>query len=484
MTVTTNEISPAQAARELLKRRKARRSFIDFIEYTWQKPFPFIRGKHTVKICAVFDKAVDDYLKGKSSYLDISVAFRHGKSAMVSRYFPPYFLARTQARHPDVIMTGYGASLVEGFSKDAKRIIESPQYEKLFPEVIIPRGEDSVQEWGIEGSTGRVTAAGLGGAMTGKGGDLIIIDDYCKSRKEARSEAFRQKIWETFTNEIMTRRPAVCIIIVCATRWHIDDLSGRIEVHEGVDEHFPKFKRLKFPARQGKGYLFEKKFGREWYESQYATLGKKWAAGLMDCDPVQEGGNRFDVVEGVNVFIHDNDKDFPEAGESRCWDLASTKKERDKDDPDYTVGVRGCVVFDEEDKQLNLWARHAVFGQWEAPERNRTIRKTAQADGAGVHVWIEAFGAYKDSFIELKKILSGQRIVKKSILPGDKSSKCADLEPIFEAGNVHLLRGDWNDMFLKHFREFPDGAHDDFCDATAILYHESQKPKSTIIPVA
>lgn len=460
----------AEAAAELIRRRKGRTTMLGFLEYIWWMPTPLLIGRHTRAICEAIDKAIDRFLAGESSFLDIAVPFRHGKSDIVSRALPAYFLGRCAAQEPDVIMSGYGAELVEAFSRDTKRIINSDAYRLLFPACVLARGANNLSAWSMDGSAGKVTVAGLGGAVTGKGGHLIILDDYCKTRAEAVSDRYRDRTWDSFKADLMTRRAPVSIVIVCATPWHVDDLRGRIRREERQNPDFPKFQQLKFPARNPDGtYLFPERFPESWYREQYATLGKL-AAGLMDCAPMLEGGNRFDVSK---VKIHNSLAEFPQTRYVRAWDLASSAKERDKDDPDWTVGERGTITT--ENGASHLWITDAAFIQAEAPRRDALIQSTARADGPSTPQYIEAFGGYKDAFTTLKQILKGISVVMPSHLPGDKSAKLSPLEPIFDAGNVHLLRGPWNEPFLRHFTEFPDGAHDDFCDPAAIIYHTLAK---------
>lgn len=432
-------------------------------------PHPLVIGRHTRAICQAIDRAIECYLAGESNFLDIAVPFRHGKSDIVSRALPAYFLGRCAAKMPDVIMSGYGAELVESFSRDTKRIIQSTKYAELFPGVRLAQGHNNVGSWSIEGSSGKISVAGLGGAITGKGGSLIILDDYCKSRAEAVSQRYRDRTWDSFKADLMSRRAPVSIVIVCSTPWHVDDLRGRIRREEKANPDFPRFQRLKFPARTADGFLFPERFPDKWYREQYATLGKL-AAGLLDCEPTLEGGNRFDTSK---VKIHTALEDFPKTRFVRAWDLASSSKERDKDDPDWTVGARGTITTVNGAK--HLWLDDVVAIQAEAPRRDALIQNTAKADGPGCPQYVEAFGGFKDAFTTLKAILSGISIVCPSHLPGDKSAKLSPLEPIFDAGNVHLLKAPWNEVLIRQFNEFPDGAHDDYCDPPAIIYGELAK---------
>jgi phage terminase large subunit-like protein len=437
---------------------------LGFMCRVWWMPHPLLIGRHTRDICEAIDRAIERFLAGESTFLDIAVPFRHGKSDIVSRALPAYFLGHCAGAMPDVIMSGYAADLVESFSRDTKRIIQSDEYAELFPGVRLAQGHNNVGSWSIEGSSGEVVVAGLGGGITGKGGALIILDDYCKSRAEAVSRLYRDRTWDAFKADLMSRRAPVSIVIVCSTPWHVDDLRGRIKREERENPDFPHFQRLKFPARSEDGFLFPERFSETWYREQYATLGKQ-AAALLDCEPVLEGGNRFDTSK---IKFHNSLAEFPEGRYVRAWDLASSEKERDKDDPDWTVGIKGLVTF--ENEVPHLWIADIAAIQAEAPRRDALIKATCQKDGPGCPQYVEAFGAYKDAYTTLKAVLHGRSVVLPARLPGDKSAKLAPLEPIFDAGNVHILRAPWNEPLIRQFTEFPDGAHDDYCDPAAIIF--------------
>ncbi len=239
------------------------------------------------------------------------------------------------------------------------------------------------------------------------------------------------------------------------------------------DPDFPQFEELRFPACvPGEyEYLFPERFPPEWYKAQRAALQKQ-AAALLDCNPMVEGGNRFDVSR---VTVHETLDGWPEGREIRGWDLASSSKERDKDDPDRTWGIRGQMrkrQLGHGAQSSELWIRSMVACRAEAPERDTLIRATALADGPGVSQHVEAFGAYKDAYTNLKAALRGCAVVRPSRMPGDKSAKLAPLEPVFEAGQVHVYGPGcrpWLDTWLSEFAAFPDGKHDDACDATAVM---------------
>jgi len=466
-------------------RRKATRSFFYFLQYVWWQPWDLVIGKHTKAVAFAIDDAIEKFLDGESSYLDIEIPFRHGKSDLVSLALPAFILGFLHAQNPDVIMTGYGEDLIHGFSIKTKDIIRSKAYQEVFPNIRIQPGRDKVGQWGVMDSTGVVTATPLGGQIMGKGAHVLIIDDFLKGKAAARSGATR-KLMDEAISDAINRLAPVHIVILCATSWHIDDPRQRIRKRMKEEQNYPQFEKLTFPAKiidaktgewEGE-YLFEGRYGKRWYEIQYATQ-QSWARALLDCEPTPDTGNIFDV----EVYqIHDDIEDFPSGRYIRGWDLASSTKERVKDDPDYTVGGLGTVTKDEYGME-HLWIKDAIFGQWEAPTRDARIRAAAKKDGGSVRVFIEAFGAYKDAYTTLRQVLRGLRIVKKSRLPGDKLAKCAELEPIIEAGHLHMMRGKWNQKCLDQLKNFPEG-HDDFCDMLAIVYHESKKRGGGAIPIA
>lgn len=285
-------------ARWELVRRRARVDLLAFIHWVWWMPRPLRVGRHTRALCNRLTRAVDDWLDGKSTYLVVNMPFRHGKSDLVSRALPAFFLGRCAAHQPDMIMSGYGTELVKGFSKKVQSILRSNAYQQLFPGVMPSATYHAVNDWQVEGSAGAVTAVGIGGSITGKGGHLIILDDYCKNREEAESKTLRDKLWESFSDDLMTRvNTPAAIVIVCATRWHVDDIVGRIFDAMKADPSYPRFETLVFPARKpgpdGWETLFPELYPKEWYDAQRAQLGTYSAAALLDCNPVTDAMKTF-----------------------------------------------------------------------------------------------------------------------------------------------------------------------------------------------
>lgn len=430
-------------------------------------------GRHTRAMAEVIDFAISEFFNGRSTFWDIEIPFRHGKSDIFSRALPGYFLGRCIANDidPDIILTGYGASLVQGFSLDAKDRIADPRYKVLFPGIEIASKRSSAEEWRLQGRSGKVVATGLGGSLTGKGYHLGVCDDTVKSREEAESETYREKTYTAFTNDFMSRRAPTSITFLVQTPWHVDGVQGRLQEAYRKDNSFPKFKQLIFPARtkQEDGswkYLFPERFDEAWYLSQYATLQTYGSAGPLDCNPIPAEGNVakpewFEIVSAVPAGC----------ASVRAWDMAGTESKL----ADFTSGCKmlqapNGVMYIEDYRR----------GQIQAARVPTVIKSTAVMDGIHCEVVVEeepaASGKIASSYII--GLLAGWPVW--SIRPsGDKLSRALPLLAQAEAGNVKLLRGDWNTAFLDEVRAFPSGQHDDMIDAAAHAFnHLTQSPRA------
>lgn len=459
---------------------RCRYSHLAFIKHCWQKTDEkYAVGRHTRTICHLIDTAIEDFKKGKSTYLVVKVHPRAGKSEILSQNLTAHFIGAFPDK--DAMICCYNSALAVKNSKLAMGIINSENYKELYPDTEISGG---VQQWGIEGHIGMVTASGLISGITGNGYSLGMLDDYIAGRENAESQVIRDKIWDEFTNSFLTRRAPVSITIVLATQWHVDDIIGRIEkkidpTSEDYDEHFPKFRIVSFPATNGEGdvwvektekekahwehqkweYLFPERFSEEFYKQQRAALGSYSFSSLYQCTPQIRGGNLF-VTDKIK--FHDNVQDFPLTKYYRVWDYAHTAKQTQKDDPDWTSGT--LLTYTKIEGQWHLWIKNVARLRAKAPERDNYVRATTDKDGVGVPVYVENSVDSKDALSNLQTVLHGKRVVKAVNISIDKIARASYVEPIFEAGHVHVLRGEWNADWLDEIKSFPSGKHDDQVD--------------------
>lgn len=215
---------------------KARRHYLDYCHYTdrnYQSP-PHIR---------YLISKLEALERGDNKRLMIFMPPRNGKSETVSRKFPAWYLGR----NPDhnVILSSYAYSLARGFSKDNRDMIESRIYKTIFP---VSTKDDSraVNDWDIADHRGGMLTAGVGGSITGYGANLFIIDDPFKDHKEAESQLIRDNVWQWYRSVVLTRLEPNAKLILIMTRWHRDDLAGRI-LAEDKDWEIVNFPALAEP---------------------------------------------------------------------------------------------------------------------------------------------------------------------------------------------------------------------------------------------
>lgn len=457
-------------------RRYAQTHLLGFIEWCWQlnpKKRPFVIGRHTRAICNRIDQAIEAYLtRGETTYLNINVPFRHGKSEIVSRFLPAFFLGRCAEQDPGIILSGYSTSLCKGFSKKVQAIVRSEQYRQLFPTIEIKEDHRAAEEWSVVGSQGVVVAQGLEGSITGKGGNLIIVDDYCKDRADAESPTMRDNMWEAFTDVVMSRLNGCGLVIVCATRWHIDDIVGRIKDGMKKDPCFPRFEDLVFPAtKKGKGgwdYLCTDMYKPSWYDAQRATLGSYSAAALLDCEPV---GDAMRVFKESWLCFYTNPPARENMNVYTFVDSANSKKEN----ADYTTMVTIGYAQDQ-----NFYLLDLVHDRMNLKERTDAIFEINRKFRPIVTFW-EQIGAMADiSHIQLEQDRLGWHF---SIHPLNhrvaKDTRIRSLQPHFENARIWLPRtmaklcADGNvrdtirEMIDDEYLVFPGCKHDDILDPLA-----------------
>jgi predicted phage terminase large subunit-like protein len=463
------------------KRVEARESLLGFMDYCYPTNKQFIKGWHTETVTARLDQAMRDLERGKSTYLLVQMPFRHGKSEIVSRYWPPHIFGQ----HPEIefILATYASTLARQMSKAARGIMRSREYGEVFPEIRLDG--TALEEWDIEGADGKFQALGFGGSATGKGAQVLVIDDYFKGREEAESETIRNKRWDALTDDLMSRLAPVHIMVVTATPWHTDDIAGRIENrmnpdHEDYDPDFPQFETLRFPAKSDDyetGYLWPERFPEEWYKRQFAIRPPYSVAGLLQCSPIIRGGSLL-AVDNIRYYGGDGQPERPpgmpdDVSWVRFWDLASTEDERHPERPDATSGCKLCIWEDPdsgagEDEKI-YWIAIDDFRECrkEAPERNRLIKETAKVDGQRVPVGVESVAGYKDTYTIMSQILDGFTPVHKVNVSGDKVTRAEPLETACYWGRIWMRSATWNTRVVQQWGGFPGGKHDDDVDSAS-----------------
>lgn len=387
----------------------------------------------------------------------ISMPPRHGKSQLISEHFPAWRTGIYPNRR--VILISYEAEFAATWGRKARNLLDAHGH--LFGGIKVSQDSSAANRWDVAGHKGGMMTAGfVGGPITGKGADDLIIDDPIKGAEDAQSETMLDKIWESFLMNCYTRLEPKANIFIVATRWVENDLTGRCIrdlKHENWEE-------IVFPAIAEENDILGRKPGDALWPERYpiavlenikTTIGNRNFSALYQQRPTAPEGEMFKrawfpIVNSV-----------PDGCEwCRAWDKAgSTTKAAD-----FTAGPLMGKAHDGV-----YYIADLVHGQWSAGERNKIIKTSSFADFAQYKykytavVEQEPGSSGKESAQFSVKDLAGIR-VKIDKVTGDKVSRAKPLASQAEHGNVRILRGDWNRKMLDELAGFPFGTHDDIVD--------------------
>lgn len=407
---------------------------------------------------------------GELSRLMIFAPPRHGKSELVSRLFAAYYLYRHPARW--VGLTSYAAELAYTLSRNARG-----NYQRgggaVRPDVA------AVKHWETTAGGG-LWAGGVGGPITGKGYHLGIIDDPVKNAEDANSPVMRAAQWDWYQSTFYTRQEPAAAIVVIQTRWHEDDLSGRILANEGVEPerwhiahleaikeatpplYAPTLHVMPDPRTPGEA-LAPERYPAEKLRQIGKRIGSYYFGALYQQMPHPRWGDMFQVAKIERV-----DSIARPQRIVRYWDKAGTR-----DGGAYTAGVLMARTGDVY-AVLDL-----VMGQWEPATRERVISQTLAADRALYgHVTTcieqEPGSGGKESAEATIRANAGFTVLADRPV-GDKILRAEPFAAQVNIGNVVLLRGEWNQRYLDILTAFPRGAIKDPVDASSGAFSQLVK---------
>ena len=398
---------------------------------------------------------------------------RHGKSEMCSHYLPPWFLGRWPEKH--VALASYEADFAATWGRKARETLEEVGPE--FFGVRVDNRQSSARDWRVAPFKGRPRASGyggmittgIGGPLTGRGADLLIIDDPVKNALEAHSRVKRQSTWDWFTSTAMTRLEPGGVTLIVATRWHEDDLTGRLLASEEGARwrliNLPAFAdRADDPLGRERGEpLWPQRWDSEYLERNKRQLGSYVWAALYQGRPAEREGGMFET-DWLRVVSHPSSRP---ARVIRAWDTAATEAAGD-----YTVGLRI------ERMQNRRYAITDVKrGQWSEKTIEDMILSTAREDGRNVRIRIgqERGSAGKNMVNRYRRLLNGFHVrgVQET---GDKELRARGLSAAAERGDLELVNADWTDKLIDEYVQFPHGANDDQVDAGSLGFEGLSRP--------
>lgn len=435
----------------MIKHEKARRlaaeSLLSFTVYT----------KNDYQI-SIHHKLMSRYLqqieRGEITRLMIFMPPRHGKSELTSRRFPAWYLGRNPNKQ--IIAASYNSNLASSFGRDVRNLVSDQSYQDVFPGMGLRQDSKAADRWNTTNG-GSYLSAGVGSGITGHGADLGIIDDPFKDRQEANSQRIRDNVWNWYTSAFYTRLMPKAAVVLTVTRWHEDDLAGRLIKAQASGGGEP-WTVLSLPAiATGPDQLGRKEgdaLWPAWYpadtlEKIKATVGNYEWASLYQQSPYIEEGNIF------KRHYWQYYREAPKFSRTvQSWDTAFKKD----NEADYSC----CTTWGEAEDG------YYIIDFWKERVEYPDLKQTAMGLNAKHRphaVLIEDKASGQSLIQELKR---GTRIPVIPIkVDADKVSRANAVTPLIEAGKVKLPENaPWVSDFIDNLARFPNAAHDDDVDST------------------
>lgn len=462
----------------------ARSSLLEFTRATYPN---YIADPIHQVIAAELDKIVS----GENKRLIICAPPQHGKTELASVRLPAYWLGKRP--NDPVILTSYAADHAHNKSYEAREIVESDLYGELFPFARTRSDSRAKNRWRLSAPyRGSLLASGSGGPITGSGAMLGIIDDPFANWAEAQSPTIRQNVWTWYRSTFRTRIWEGGAIVIIMTRWHEDDLIGRIlseqadkwtvlripAIAETPDERDDNNKRMGLPlglpdplGRAPGEPAAPSRFSAEGLAEIRADVGAMaWAAEYQGSPRAAEG-NRF-----KRAWFDARVDAAPRGGKFvRYWDKAGTEG---------GSGAATAGVLMTEDAAGLVYVVDVVRVREGALQREATIRATAESDRqhygrVKIYVEQEPGSGGKESAEATIRNLRGFTVYKDPPV-GNKDARLQPFESWAEAGNVRLVRGSWNADFVEELTAIPNGRTRDQADAAAGAFNKLvEKPRTS-----
>lgn len=448
-----------------LCRRDAQERFPAFLDYTNAS---YDRQWFHTLIAVYCQQLLEGTLP--TSRLMLFVPPQHGKSEVVSRKLPAWALGRNPMLK--IVGSSYSADLAQQFCRSIQRTIDSPEYGEVFPNTYLNSQRvksDTKRGWvrnvdifETVGYGGFYKAVGVGGSLTGTPADLGIIDDPIKDALEANSETYRNRIWDWYTDVFLTRLHNNSKQILIQTRWHADDLAGRLLEREG-----DKWTVINIPAiceeehdgelnseRHIGDALWEERHSKERLQEIEQRSPRTFAA-LYQQRPTIAGGNIVKREWFKHVSVYEFERIHGKEPVTFFLDTAYT----DKSDNDPTGIIATCKIG------KDLYIMHGQKVQMRFPDLLRFIPQYVQEHGytfrSTIRIEPKANGI---SVIDQMRETTGLNVTQTPSPKDSKETRLNAASPTVECGRVVLVDGAWNEQFIDEVCGFPTKPHDEYVD--------------------
>jgi len=440
-----------QKLEKLKDQEVCKERFIKFVKRVWPT---FVDGRHHVRMAAAFERVAE----GKTKRLIINMPPRHTKSEFASYLLPAWFLGKFPNKK--VIQTAHTAELSVGFGRKVRNLVDQDVYKDIFPGVGLQADSKAAGRWNTN-KGGEYFAIGVGGAVTGKGADLLIIDDP-HSEQEAALAAINpevyDKVYEWYTSGPRQRLQPGGSIVIVMTRWGLRDLTGQV-VKNSLQRGGDEWEVIEFPAILPSGNPLWPEF---WSLDELSALkeelpNSKWQAQYQQQPTSEEGA----IVkrEWWKVW----EKDDP----PRCdfiiqsWDTAYETTNRSDFSACTTWGV--WTTDEGETNIILLDAYKARLEFYELKKKVLELHKEYEPDALIVEKKVSGISLYQ----ELRRM--GVPVSEFTPSKGnDKITRLNSVSDIIQSGRVWVPNTRWAEELIDEVAAFPAGEHDDYVDATTL----------------
>ena len=442
-----------ETLQELKRKELAQDKFLSFVNEVWPT---FIGGRHHARMAEAFERVA----RGECKRLIINMPPRHTKSEFASYLLPAWFLGKYPGKK--VIQTSHTAELAVGFGRKVRNLVDSEAYKKIFPELALQADSKAAGRWNTS-KGGDYFAIGVGGAVTGKGADILIIDDPHSEQEAALAQVnpeIYDKVYEWYTSGPRQRLQPGGSIVIVMTRWSLRDLTGQV-IKSSASRGGDEWEVIEFPAILPSGNpLWPEFWSLDELEKLHTELPNgKWMAQYQQ-QPTSDSSA---------IVKREWWKKWPSDRPPECdyilqtWDTAFEKNTR----ADYSACTTWGIFYNDEDNGLpNIILLNAFKARMEWIELKRT-----------------AFEHYKDwepDSILIEKKATGAPLIYEframgipalEFSPGkgqDKISRLNAVSDLIASGKVWVPDTRWAEELVDEIASFPSGEHDDLVDATTL----------------
>ena len=423
----------------------AKNSFMKFCNKVWPE---FIEGRHHKIMAEKFDRLATGELKR----LIVNMPPRHTKSEFGSYLLPAWLMGRKPTLK--IMQTTHTAELAYRFGRKVRNLMNEQEYRSVFEGVELRADSQAAGRWETS-KGGEYFAAGVGGAVTGRGAELLIIDDP-HSEQDALSPTAMEHAYEWYTSGPRQRLQPAGSIVIIMTRWAENDLTGKLLRQQGRDPLADKWEVVEFPALMPDDDPLWPEF---WAKEDLLSVKGSLSVGKWEAQWQQNPTSEVSAILKRNWWKKWEPKELPPLQYiMQSYDTAYSKQEA----ADYSAITTWGIFYENESGPPNIILIDASRGRWEFPDlRRKALEEYKYWDPECVIIEAKASG------MPLTQELRNMGIPVTNYTPSrgnDKMSRVNSIAPLLESGLVWAPDTVWAEEVIEECAAFPAGEHDDYVD--------------------